>query len=144
MTDYFEFEDTDTRLIWGTPVEQLHEKFGTEKRDQGDRTIYAWGERQILNGLRLDLTSRYWNFEEEPKDRIFDHLEFWAVGDKDAKEYFNLISEHLIGKFGEPSEIDEKYPPDRDWKWNNSGITLSLSFFEQHAYKLCFSIRKTK
>ena len=140
----FVFEGSGAELIWGMSVEQLHKEFGIEMRDKGDRTIYTWGEQTILNGLHLHLTSRYWNFDIEPEDRKFDHLEFWAIGDKHAKEYFQSISEHVIKNFGEPIEKDEEYLPDKIWKWHHNGLTLNLTFFEQHAYKLCFSIRQTE
>jgi hypothetical protein len=136
-----EFEGTNILLKWGVPIERLHSKFGIDKNDLGDRTIYKWGEQTILNGLTLNLTSRYWNFEIKSEDRKFDHLEFWATGDHQSKQYFNSISEHLIKNFGEPTEKDEKYPPDRNWKWILNELTFTLTFFEQHAFKLCFSIK---
>jgi hypothetical protein len=141
---HLELEGTNIKLIWGTPIEQLHSDFGTGKQEKGDRTIYEWGEHTILNGLALNLTSMFWNFQEEPNERRLRKQDFWAVGDKPATDWFGRISEHLRTNFGEPTEKNEENLPDRIWTWNIEGLTLTLNFFEQHAYKLCFSIRKTE
>ena len=140
--EHLELEGTDIKLTWGTPIEQLHSEFGTGKQEKGDRTIYEWGERTILNGLTLHLTSMFWNFEEKPNERQLKNIDFWAIGDSSATKWFEQIAEHLQSNYGEPTEKNEEYPPDKIWKWNINGVTLTLNFFEQHAYKLCFSIGK--
>ena len=139
-----EFEDTRTFLEWNIPVEKLNEKYGTKKINEGDRTIYHWGTHNILNGLELYLTNSYWNFGKEKRIRLFDSIEFWAVGDRESKNYFESISKHLIENFGNPTEKEELNKPEKTWIWDIDRILLRLYFFEQHCYKLHFEIKKIK
>lgn len=142
--EYLELEGTDIKLIWRAPIEQLHSKFGKGKEERGDRTIYYWVNKTILNGLTLNLTSRFWNFQEHVSERTLTRLEFWAIGDEVATEWFDRVSDHLKTNFGEPTEMNHEHQPDKIWTWQLGDLTLTLNFFEQHSQKLCFSIKKSQ
>ena len=138
------FEDTSSFLEWGKSIEDLVAAHQGKIEDKGDRTIYNWGKHRILNGLELYLINKYWNFGEEGKNRLFNSIEFWAYGDKHAIEYFDIISLHLIKEIGQPTEKDESIEPERLWVWDLGSVDVKLYFFEQHAYKLHFTIEKKK
>lgn len=140
-SEHLELEGTDIKLTWGLPIEQLHSEFGKKKQEKGDRTIYDWGERTILNGLTLHLSSMFWNFQERPDERKLTKLDFWAIGDNTATEWFDRITDHLRTNFGEPTKKNEERLPDKIWIWNLGSLTLTLNFFEQHTSRLCFSVK---
>lgn len=137
------FEETTSFLKWGKFINPLIRKFNGTKENLGDRTIYNWGKHTVLNGLELELTNSFYNFGKERWFRRFNQIEYWAIGNNIAKQEFDRISNHLIKLFGQPivdeDNIDEieKY-----FIWKNSNIEFSLSFFEQHCYKLHFTIKK--
>lgn len=139
------FEETTSFLKWGKFINPLIRKFNGTKENLGDRTIYNWGKHTVLNGLELELTNSFYNFGKERWFRRFNKIEYWAIGDNIAKQEFDRISNHLIKLFGHPivdeDNIDEieKY-----FIWKNSNIEFSLYFFEQHCYKLHFTIKKNK
>lgn len=135
------FEDSNQFLYWNQPIDQLAKVFKAKKNGLGDRTIYNWGTHTILNGLKLDLTNSFLGFGEEQKNKFFNKIEYWTIGDESALEKFDTISRHLITQFGEPSEKDENREPERMWKWNIGKIVFSLYLFEQHCFKLHFTIQ---
>ena len=139
------FEETNNFLKWGKFINPLIRKFNGTKENLGDRTVYNWGRHTILNGLELELTNSFWNFGKEKWFRRFNQIEYWAFGDTIAKVEFNRISSHLIKLYGQPI-VNEGYIDDREKYliWKNDKIEFSLYFFEQHFYKLHFTIKKIK
>ncbi|MGZ5243416.1 MAG: hypothetical protein ACXWDO_04815 [Bacteroidia bacterium] len=135
-------EDKNVLLEWGKPIHKIEEKLNKTGQDKGDRTVYNWGTHTILNGLELDLSNHFWNHGKEYWFRKFNKIEFWAIGDNSAIENFDRISIHLLKNIGEPKTKDESNSPEKLWRWEIDDITLSLYFFEQHAYKLHFVISK--
>ena len=139
------FEETNNFLKWGKFINPLIRKFNGTKENLGDRTVYNWGRHTILNGLELELTNSFWNFGKEKWFRRFNQIEYWAFGDTIAKVEFNRISSHLIKLYGQPivneDDIDEG---EKYLIWKNDNIEFSLHFFEQHCYKLHFTIKKNK
>ena len=139
------FEETNNFLKWGKFINPLIRKFNGTKENLGDRTVYNWGRHTILNGLELELTNSFWNFGKEKWFRRFNQIEYLAIGDTIANEEFNRISSHLIKLYGQPivneDDIDEG---EKYLIWKNDNIEFSLYFFEQHCYKLHFTIKKNK
>ena len=94
---------------------------------EGSDVFLKWPFK--LNNL-LNLNNRY------------KKLEHWSVGDDIAIKNYNKISKHLISILGEPSTKDEIDFIERELIWNIESIEIRLSFFEQHCYKLHFTIEK--
>ena len=135
-------ENSDTVLEWGKPVDTLIKNVNGKKEVRGDRTIYHWGKHSILNGLELNLTNSFWNFGDEKNNRNLNSIEYWAIGDEQSKNKFDLISKHLISQFGNPTDKNETEFPEKLWTWRLKEIIIKINFFEQHAYKLCMTIEK--
>jgi hypothetical protein len=129
------FEDNNYLLKWGAAIEQEKSYFKRELR--ADRNIYNWGERVILSGLILNLTTVVWknggdDFEYYPP------LEFLAEGE-DAEKYLQIISSHLEKHIGPPVRKENGAM----LEWGVDDVRLSLFLFEQHhVNKLNFQIKK--
>jgi hypothetical protein len=137
------FEETSNFLKWGKFINPLIRKFNGTKEDLGDRTVYHWGKHTILSGLELELTNSFWNFGKERWFRRFNKIEYWAIGDNIAKQEFDRISNHLIKLFGQPIVKEENVDDKEKYsKWKIDKIEISVFFFEQHCYKLHFTIKK--
>ncbi len=136
------FEETNTFLKWGTAIEELSNKNQVRKERRSDRTIYRWGEQTILSGLRLDLSTIYWDHQAVNDVKRLNSIGFWSIGDKEAEKHLERISSHLEEKLGLPvrKEIDKQ---DVSLEWRIKEIKLSINYFERHAYKLHFQIEKT-
>ena len=57
------FEDSGEFLRWDAPVEE--NKLYVKKGHRADRTIYEWGDRLILNGLELPLSTILWKHKDD-------------------------------------------------------------------------------
>ena len=137
------FEDTDVFLKWGSCINLLIKKNGGTKEVLGDSIMYDWGSRIILNGLEVNLSSSISKYGFDRWFSRFNKVEYWAIGDKIAKEEFNRISNHLFQFLGDPSDKDEKMDSDEIYfTWSIGKVCVSLYLFEQHCYKLHFLIKK--
>lgn len=132
-------EDTNEILFWGKSIKSIIRDVNCEVENQGDRTIYHWGNHVILNGLNLNLSSKFWKFGKDRWIRKLKQIDYWAIGDKIADEEFKRISEHLTNIFGPPQEkrFDDN---EKSLKWIKDGVKFDLFFFEQHCYKLHLGI----
>ena len=83
------FEDTKQFLEWGTPIEDLAKTIPVKEKRFADRTIYNWGEHSILNGLKLELITMFWNHREESQYKIFNSIDFWSVGDAELQSIWS-------------------------------------------------------
>ena len=134
-----ELEDSGSFLKWGKSMKSIAKNTTCTIKNQGDRTVYFYGKQQILNGLELSLQSMFWNFGKDRWFRRLNKIEHWAIGDQEAQADYARISKHIITQFGRPQEekvhAEEKH---QVWKFHN--VELSLFLFEQHCYKLHFTI----
>jgi len=135
------FEDIDKFINWGTPVKELANKIPVKEKLFADRTVYNWSEHCILDGLKLEFTTTYWNHKEESRYKRFNTIEFWAVGDEVAEKYLKLISAHVEKHFGAPAK-KEVSETSVELEWIVNKTRIYLYFFEQYANKLHFEIRK--
>jgi len=139
------FEETNSFLKWGNFINQLIRKFNGTKENLGDRTVYNWGKHTVLSGLELELTNSFYNYGKERWFRRLNQIEYWAIGDKIAKQEFDRISNHLIKLFGQPTVDEDNIDEiEKYFIWKIDNIEFSLYFFEQHCYKLHFTIKKIK
>jgi hypothetical protein len=133
------FEDNNKLLKWGTPVRDLAKQVEVKEKIFADRAVYNWGEHSILDGLKLELCTIYWNHREDSIDKLFNAVEFIAVGDDNAGQYLRLIGMHLENKFGPGRNIEGE--PKSYFQWNVNEVRITLRFMEQVANKLHFEIR---
>ncbi|MDP9076590.1 MAG: hypothetical protein M3O71_04130 [Bacteroidota bacterium] len=134
------FEDNRKFLHWGKTIKDLSKDIEVKEKFFADRTVYQWGEHNILNGLVLNLTTTYWNHREDSVDKRFNSINFSISGDE-ATKYFELIKIHLQKELGEARKEDNAGTQITvDWLINET--RLRLYFFEQHTYKLNFEISR--
>jgi hypothetical protein len=139
-------EDSKVLLEWGKPINIIASKNNAKIVSKPDRTIIEWGHHTILEGLKLELTSTYLKVSGWGLSKDFNTISSWAVGDNEAKSHFEMVSNHLSLKLGNPSEKEknENIIGEEFWVWNIGEVNIILNLFEQHAYKCCLIIeRKT-
>ena len=135
------FEDTKSFLYWNTDLKKLISDNSAKIISKADRTIINWGTHTILYGLNLDLSNTYLlNYKNS--NSIFNSIEYKCVGDRIANEMFDKISDHLINLIGEPKLKEDflKIENGKNYIWEIEYVEIRLYLFEQHAYKLSFSI----
>lgn len=134
-------EDKNVLLPWGQTLDKLSSENNAEVLKQVDRLIINWGTHRILNGLELDLTSTYLGTPNFFLSKKFTIISSWAVGDKEAKELFIKVAEHLIPIFDEPDkEGDLKDEREQLWTWHTDDADIVVNLFEQHCFKCCLTI----
>lgn len=128
------FEDNGEFLPWDMPIEES--KLYQKKGYRADRTIYEWGDRTILKGLALPLSTILWKQKDDGSD--VPSIEF-SVLNEDANKYFQIISAHLETLFGVPKIYNDDQGKLLEWK---AGVVkLKLNLFEQyHTDKLVFQV----
>ena len=128
------FEENGDFLQWDIPIEQS--KLYNKKGYRADRTIYDWGDKTILKGLQLPLSTILWKHKDDGSN--VPSIEFSAV-QEDAEKYFNVILSHLENIFGSPKTIEEE--PGKLLEWKVGIVKITLNWFEQyHTDKLLFQI----
>lgn len=132
-------EESGSLLKWGKSIKSIVKNTQCEIKDQGDRTIFYWGNHCILNGLELNLQTIFWNFGKDRWFRKLNKIEHWAIGDKEAQTEYERISKHLTTELG-PPQSEKITSEDKSLIWKQDDVELRLYFFEQHCYKLNFTI----
>jgi hypothetical protein len=137
LADGILFEDEDVFLKWGADIEA--DKHYAKKEYRADRTIYQWGERVLLNGLRLHLKTVCWNHKQHGNTKSFESIEFSEEGN-DAAEKFQAIKDHITGILGEPKQHDDLQPGEVSLEWKVKVVKVSLSFFNKEHPKVHFEV----
>ena len=136
------FEDIDYFLSWNLPVEVLKDKANGIKKFFADRAVYIWGERTILKGLKLPLSTVFWNHKENSVTRLFRSVEFRVEGSEQSNEYLELIKQHLESLLG-PANSKNVTETEAEYEWVVIDTLLYLHFYEQHhTHKLHFEVSK--
>jgi hypothetical protein len=145
ITKGIRFEGSGQFLKWGMFIEPLFRKFHGIKEIFSDRTVYNWGKQSILNGLELELTTIFWNVGLQRWFRRFTEIEYHVIGDEIAKHELTRISNHLISLYGQPTVSEDDVDNNETYLlWKLDKIEVSVHYYEQHCYKLQFSIHKKK
>ncbi len=134
------FEDTNQFLPWGTSLHKLVTNTESKIRKESDRIIIDWGEHQLLNGLKLHLTTTYLTPIIPLFLRKFKTIESEITGDTAAKLGFEKIATHLKNLLNEPSYVLINADNEQYLEWNPDGVKIALHLFEQHTNKLSFTI----
>jgi hypothetical protein len=135
------FEDNNRFLKWGTAIKDLSKDVEVKEKLFADRTVYNWGEHNILNGLTLELTTTYWNHREDSIYKIFKSVNFSVTGNDKAKKYLEVISTHLESNFGKPQNT-EVSNTEVICEWIINETRICVHFFEQYINKLNFEISR--
>lgn len=138
------FEDNQEFLTWGESLNDIKSRLTGRKLDKGDRIIYDWGEREILNGLRVHLSTTRWKTMNNLFNAKFNEINSWTIGDNEAQSEYSRLSEHLIKNLGEPTESEESSVTSKNLNWKLDNVSVDLYFFEQHCFKLVLTIKKEK
>ncbi len=134
------FEDNKKLLKWGVAVSDLAKQVEVKEKRFADRTVYSWGEHTIIDGLKLQLYTVYWDYKADSGDKRFNWIESQVDGDDPAGNLFRLIGTHLEAKFGPGRHIEGE--PDGCFEWYINEIRISLCLLERVANKLLFKIEK--
>ncbi|HTE00931.1 MAG TPA: hypothetical protein VK668_16680 [Mucilaginibacter sp.] len=135
------FGGTNLFLKWGVDLDALVKQLPLKKERRTDRTIYRFGEQDILNGLTLDLACILWDAKSEGYPKLLDSIEFLSMYDKGAVDRLKIIASHLEAELGQPVE-KELNGTDVSLKWKVKGTIASLIYLEKQSNKLHFEISK--
>ena len=137
ISDGILFEGENVFLKWGADIEA--DKFYTKKEYRADRVIYQWGEKAILNGLKLPFKTVCWNHKQHGDIKSFESIEFLAEGD-DAENKFNSIRKHIETVFGEPKTHENLQPGELSLEWKVKAVKIALNFFNKERPKVQLEI----
>lgn len=144
LTNGILLEDNQEFLTWGESLDDIKSRLTAKKLDQSDRIIYNWGEHEILNGLKIHLSTTRWKTTNTLFTAKLDEINSWTIGDNEAQKEYSRISEHLIKNLGEPTEKDESSMSEKQMNWIFDKVSVNLDLFEQHCFKLVLTIKKEK
>jgi hypothetical protein len=128
LADGILFEEEGVFLSWGADIET--DKCYEKKGYRADRTIYEWGERTILNGLKLPFKTVCWNHKQHGDIKSFESIEFLLEG-YEAEEYFQSVKKHIEPIFGEPKQPEDIKDGDICLEWKVKAVKVSLSLFNK-------------
>ena len=126
------FEDTLTFINWETPFNQLN-KFKEQRRDSGDRTVWYFGKRKIIDGYESHIESMMWMYLPwtNPFREITERIGHDYEGEKRFHELINYFTDLL----GEPTSIEiEKWGKIDlgEVTWVNGRVRINIIGFEMH------------
>jgi len=127
------FEEEQIFLNWNEPISEIAKRLAVKEKIFADRSVFDWGERTILSGLKLQLTTVLWYHKAESEGKCFNIIEFAAEKEL-ADEYFLLINKHLDNLFQMPvnKEITET---STYLEWIVGNVRLSLNCYEKYSVK---------
>ena len=131
------FEGDGVFLRWGSDIEA--DKLYIKKEYRADRTIYHWGERSILNSLKLPFKTVCWNHKQHGETKSFESIEF-SIESPDAEKYFRSVNEHIEAIFGVPKRNEDVHPDDISLEWRIKPVKISLSLYNKEYPKLNFEV----
>ncbi|MBS1531626.1 MAG: hypothetical protein JSU01_15070 [Bacteroidetes bacterium] len=137
LADGILFEDGDVFLKWGADIEAS--KFYAKKEYRADRVIYQWGEKSILNGLKLPLKTVCWNHKQHGDIKSFESVDFLVEGEA-AEGQFRSLKEHIENIFGAPKSYDDLQPGEVSLEWKIKAVKIALNFFNKERPKVQLEI----
>ena len=137
LADGILFETDGVFLKWGSDIEA--DKCYIKKEYRADRTIYHWGDKTILQGLKLPLKTVCWNHKQHGDSKSFESIEFFIEG-ADAEAHFQEINRHLESILGEPKAHDDLQPGDVFVEWKVKAVKVALKFYNKEQPKVHFEM----
>jgi len=137
LADGILFESEGVFLKWGADIEA--DKFYIKKEYRADRTIYQWGEKTVLNGLKLPFKTICWNHKQHGDTKSFESIEFLAEGGG-PEANFQAIKRHIEGILGEPIVHGDLQPGDVSLEWKVKAVKVALKLFNKEQPKVHFEM----
>lgn len=137
IADGILFEEEGIFLKWGADIEA--DKFFIKKEYRADRTIYQWGERMVLNGLKLPFKTVCWNHKQHGDIKSFESMEFLLEGG-DAEGQFQSVKKHIEAIFGEPKAHEDLQPGEVSLEWKIRAVKIALNFYNKERPKVQLEI----
>lgn len=133
-------EDTLTFINWETPFNQLN-KYKEKRRDSGDRTVWFFGKRKIMDGYECHLESMMWM--SLPWTNPFREIEERIGQDSEGEKRFHELISYFTDLLGEPTKIEIEKWGNIDLGeviWINGMIRIKLIGFEMHNARYLLNI----
>jgi hypothetical protein len=130
-------EDEHIFLRWGADIEA--DKLYMKKEYRADRTIYHWGDRVVLQGLKIPLKTVCWNHKQHGDVKSIESVEFLTEGTS-AAVFFADIKRHLEIILGEAKVHDDLQPGDLALEWKVKAVKVALKFFNKEKPKVHFEM----
>jgi hypothetical protein len=137
LPDGILFEEENIFLKWGTNPEA--DKQYVKKEFRADRVIYQWGERTILNGLKLPFKTVCWNHKQHGENRSIESMDFSMEGDG-AEAKFDIIKKHIESILGEAKQQEDLEPGEVSLEWKVKAVKISLNFYNRDQPKVHLEI----
>ena len=137
IADGILFEEDNIFLKWGTDIEA--NKSFVKKEYRADRTIYQWGERIVLSGLKLPFKTVCWNHKQHGDIKSFESIEFLQEGE-DAEDRFQAVRKHIEAVFGEPKAHEDLQPGEVSLEWKIKAVKIALNFYNKERPKVQLEI----
>jgi len=137
LADGILFEEEGVFLKWGVDIETG--KLYLKKEYRADRTIYQWGEKTILNGLKLPFKTVCWNHKQHGDTKSLESVEFLTEGG-DAEDQFRSIKKHIEKTLGEPKQYADPESGDIALEWRVKAVKVALNLYNKEQVKIKFEI----
>lgn len=137
LADGILFEEEGVFLKWGADIEA--DKLYVKKEYRADRTIYQWGERVILNGLKLPLKTVCWNHKQHGDTKSLESVEFLSE-EMDAEDQFKAIRDHLDAILGKSRQDEDMEPGEIALEWRIKAVKVALNLYNKERPKVKFEI----
>ncbi|MGN6396302.1 MAG: hypothetical protein ACTHMI_12110 [Mucilaginibacter sp.] len=136
------FEDEQEFIKWKEPVGEIKKRVKVSERLFADRAVYNWGERSILKGLKLPLTTVFWYNNPDSDGKLLRSIEFNIEGNDAAAEHLKLIKEHLDEYLKVP--VNKEITDTSNYiEWIADNVKVSIYSYEKYSVKkLKFEIAK--
>jgi len=131
------FEDDGVFLKWGADIEA--DKLYAKKEYRADRTIYQWGEKTILNGLKLSFKTVCWNHKQHGDTKALESVEFLSE-ESDALDQFQAIRDHLETVLGNSRQNEDMEPGEIALEWRIKALKVGLNLYNKERPKVKFEI----
>lgn len=128
------FEDEQVLLKWNEPVAELKEKIPVSVKLFADRAVYNWGERSVLRGLKLPVSTIFWYNNPDSDGMLFRSIEFNIEGNGTVEDHFRSIQEHLDNQLKVPVNKEDTEISNY-LEWIAGDVKVSLYSYEKYSVK---------
>lgn len=137
LADGILFEDAGIFMKWGVDIEA--DKLYVKKEYRADRTIYQWGEKTILNGLKLSFKTVCWNHKQHGDTKALESVEFLSE-ESNALGQFQAIRDHLETVLGNSRQYEDMEPGEMALEWRIKAVKVALNLYNKERPKVKFEM----
>lgn len=128
------FEEEQVFLKWNEPVAELKKKIPASVKLFADRAVYNWGERSVLRGLKLPVSTIFWYNNPDSDGMLFRSIEFNIEGNGIVEHHFRSIKEHLDNHLKVPVNKEDTEISNY-LEWIAGDVKVSLYSYEKYSVK---------